>query len=99
MFTLRQRIILVFIITLALVGGVRGEPEYSDTPADSVTAMPYGGTIVTEEMQTPESPLFAEASSVHGSNTGWAQAVPSGTYLVMLATQQRVESRKIMLVR
>jgi len=76
MFTLRPRIILVFIITLALVGGVRGEPQYTDTPAVSVTAIPYGGTMVTDEMQTPESPLFAEASSVHGSNTGWAQATP-----------------------
>ena len=76
MFTLRQNIILVLVITLVLVGGVRGEPQYTDTPAVSATAMPYGGTVITDESQAPVTPLFCEASSVAGSNTGWAQTTP-----------------------
>lgn len=76
MLTVRHHIILVFVIILVGVGAVHAEQEYTATPAVAATAMPFGGTVVTDEAQTPVSPLIVEATSVNGANSGWAQAIP-----------------------
>jgi hypothetical protein len=72
----RLPIIFIAACSVLLVGVASGETQYVNTPAVSASAVPYGGTTVTDEAEFPESPLLVEAASEAGNNTAWAQAAP-----------------------
>lgn len=74
--TRRSHLVLIVMVSMALAGAVHGEPEYTNTPAVSATAMPFGGAVITQDAEAPQSPLLAEASSVGVGSSGWAQAAP-----------------------
>lgn len=67
-----------FLLAAALIVlSATAAHAYTSTPAVQASGFAYNAAPVTNEMETPASPLLAEASNGTGGNTAWARAVPT----------------------